>query len=296
MRWRTRFDSRSRPARTGRAATTSPTATWSNTTSTSSSTSATTRTSTQSAPRPAADSGSGGFQRGNGRSANVSPAPYAVQARPGSPSGARQVSVRGRLGRPRSGERLFRAGARIRVAIAGIHGAPRGGLPGVLRTHADPPVASRRSRVRAADLSPAAIRTARRVHDAGRPAVPLGQPMRRRRVAAMRRRHSSGDYTMLGREQERWLTRGFARSSARWNIVGQQLLVAELDTLHDPAQVVLERRVGRLSARAQTTPDVRGRTKVRNPVFLTGDWHSTFVNDLKLDFKDPSPRRSRRSS
>ena len=23
-------------------------------------------------------------------------------------------------------------------------------------------------------------------------------------------------------------------------------------------------------------------------MFLTGDWHSTFVNDLKLDFKDPS--------
>jgi alkaline phosphatase D len=31
-------------------------------------------------------------------------------------------------------------------------------------------------------------------------------------------------------------------------------------------------------------------TNVRNPVFLTGDWHSTFVNDLKLDFKDPSSR------
>ncbi len=28
------------------------------------------------------------------------------------------------------------------------------------------------------------------------------------------------------------------------------------------------------------------RTDLRNPVFLTGDWHSTFVNDLKLDFKD----------
>ena len=24
-----------------------------------------------------------------------------------------------------------------------------------------------------------------------------------------------------------------------------------------------------------------------DPVFLTGDWHSTFVNDLKIDFKDP---------
>ena len=28
--------------------------------------------------------------------------------------------------------------------------------------------------------------------------------------------------------------------------------------------------------------------KLRNPVFLTGDWHSTFVNDLKLDFSDPT--------
>jgi alkaline phosphatase D len=29
------------------------------------------------------------------------------------------------------------------------------------------------------------------------------------------------------------------------------------------------------------------KTGLQNPVFLTGDWHSTFVNDLKLDFKDP---------
>jgi alkaline phosphatase D len=28
-------------------------------------------------------------------------------------------------------------------------------------------------------------------------------------------------------------------------------------------------------------------SEVRNPVLLTGDWHSTFVNDLKLDFRDP---------
>lgn len=32
------------------------------------------------------------------------------------------------------------------------------------------------------------------------------------------------------------------------------------------------------------------RTRLENPVFLTGDWHSTFVNDLKLDFKDPRAR------
>jgi alkaline phosphatase D len=28
-------------------------------------------------------------------------------------------------------------------------------------------------------------------------------------------------------------------------------------------------------------------SNLRNPVFLTGDWHSTFVNDLKLDFAAP---------
>jgi alkaline phosphatase D len=28
-------------------------------------------------------------------------------------------------------------------------------------------------------------------------------------------------------------------------------------------------------------------SRMSNSVFLTGDWHSTFVNDLKPDFKDP---------
>lgn len=27
---------------------------------------------------------------------------------------------------------------------------------------------------------------------------------------------------------------------------------------------------------------------VRNPVVVTGDWHSTFVNDIKRDFDEPS--------
>ena len=26
---------------------------------------------------------------------------------------------------------------------------------------------------------------------------------------------------------------------------------------------------------------------MRNPVLITGDWHSTFVNDIKADFSDP---------
>jgi alkaline phosphatase D len=30
--------------------------------------------------------------------------------------------------------------------------------------------------------------------------------------------------------------------------------------------------------------------QLSNPVFLTGDWHSTFVNDLNENFADPSSR------
>jgi len=39
----------------------------------------------------------------------------------------------------------------------------------------------------------------------------------------------TGNYTMRGRQQERWLNENFEQSSARWNIIAQQLLTAELE-------------------------------------------------------------------
>jgi alkaline phosphatase D len=98
---------------------------------------------------------------------------------------------------------------------------------------------------------------------------------------------SSGDYTMLGRSQERWLARGFARSSARWNLVGQQVLMAELEHLpYEDERYWNDAWDGYPRARRRLLDEVV-RTELSNPVFLTGDWHSTFVNDLKLDFEDP---------
>jgi alkaline phosphatase D len=100
----------------------------------------------------------------------------------------------------------------------------------------------------------------------------------------------AGDYTMLGREQERWVARGFERSNARWNIVLQQLLLAELDHIDQfPQRFWNDAWDGYPEARQRLLQEVV-RTRLDNPVFLTGDWHSTFVNDLKLDFKDPRAR------
>ena len=100
----------------------------------------------------------------------------------------------------------------------------------------------------------------------------------------------AGTYTMLGRPQERWLESRLARSHASWNIVGQQLLIAELEhaTIR-PDWFWNDAWDGYPNARRRLLEAVVD-TNVSNPVFLTGDWHSTFVNDLKLDFKDPSQR------
>lgn len=100
----------------------------------------------------------------------------------------------------------------------------------------------------------------------------------------------SGRYSMLGFEQEQWLDEGFVRSKARWNIVAQQLLVAELE--HANLQENLywnDAWDGYPRARRRLLKSVVD-TELRNPVFLTGDWHSTFVNDLKRDFKNPESR------
>jgi alkaline phosphatase D len=95
-----------------------------------------------------------------------------------------------------------------------------------------------------------------------------------------------GDYTMLGRQQERWVARGFEQSSARWNIVAQQLLIAQLEhATIQPNWFWNHAWDGYPLARQRLLNEIVD-AKLRNPVFLTGDWHSTFVNDLKLDFKD----------
>lgn len=97
-----------------------------------------------------------------------------------------------------------------------------------------------------------------------------------------------GDYSMLGSRQEHWLSERFQESKARWNIVAQQLLIAQLEhSTIQPNWFWQDAWDGYPLARQRLLESVVG-TKVRNPVFLTGDWHSTFVNDLKLDFKNPN--------
>ena len=94
--------------------------------------------------------------------------------------------------------------------------------------------------------------------------------------------------TMLGAAQERWLYQGFSASQGRWNILGNNVMVARLG--HDGAAGDLlwhDAWDGFPAARNRLT-NAWVEHEVRNPVVVTGDWHSTFVNDILRDFDDPS--------
>lgn len=93
--------------------------------------------------------------------------------------------------------------------------------------------------------------------------------------------------TMLGREQEEWLAAGFAASTARWNVLGNNVMVSRLDHDGDLGDLLWhDAWDGFPAARNRLLEQVVG-NELRNTMFLTGDWHSTFVNDVHRDFDVP---------
>jgi alkaline phosphatase D len=94
--------------------------------------------------------------------------------------------------------------------------------------------------------------------------------------------------TLLGTEQRRWLLGGLARSHARWNVVAQQLLMAELDRQPGPGLAhSSDGWDGYAADRARILRFLAAR-RPSNPVVLGGDLHSFWVTDLKLDNHQPA--------
>ncbi len=92
--------------------------------------------------------------------------------------------------------------------------------------------------------------------------------------------------TLLGDVQEQWLGKQLQKSPATWNVFAQQIMMGRVDRA--PGEVVawsMDQWSGYDVARKRLLQNVQER-KVRNPVVLTGDIHSNWVNDLKVDFDD----------
>ncbi|PQO48120.1 alkaline phosphatase D family protein [Blastopirellula marina] len=90
--------------------------------------------------------------------------------------------------------------------------------------------------------------------------------------------------TLLGDKQEHWLMRDLIASQSNWNILGQQVMMAQVDLEQgDGEKYSMDQWPGAGHSRDRLLSFMRDR-KVPNPVVLTGDIHKNWVNDLKVDF------------
>src|SRR5260370_1689897 len=94
--------------------------------------------------------------------------------------------------------------------------------------------------------------------------------------------------SMLGLAQESWLGVGLAGYKAKWNVIAQDVLMAQL------RQKMPNGDFGFWTDDWDGFPASRRRllqriaqTRVPNPVVIGGDIHAFFANDLRVDFDDP---------
>jgi alkaline phosphatase D len=93
--------------------------------------------------------------------------------------------------------------------------------------------------------------------------------------------------TLLGSEQEAWLTNGIASSTAKWNILAQQTLMAQATQIPisraGDGQFWTDGWDGYPAARQRLFADIV-KHHPANPLVLSGDVHTYYAADLKRDF------------
>jgi alkaline phosphatase D len=95
--------------------------------------------------------------------------------------------------------------------------------------------------------------------------------------------------SLLGTAQEAWLQDGLARSQARWNVIAQSLLMAQMRRRNQAGEAIFwsDDWNGYPASRTRLLRHLH-EARVANPLVVGGDVHSFWANDLKLDFDDPN--------
>ena len=90
--------------------------------------------------------------------------------------------------------------------------------------------------------------------------------------------------TLLGLEQRKWLFDSLSSSSGTWNILAQQVMMALADRARpdSPAIYSMDQWPGYAHERQLLLKHLQGR-RISNPVVLTGDIHSNWANELRVD-------------
>jgi alkaline phosphatase D len=92
---------------------------------------------------------------------------------------------------------------------------------------------------------------------------------------------------MLGFNQEAWLRDGLERSRARWNVIAQQVMMGQLDHDRGDPRIYWHDAWDGYPVARQRIIDHLAEARISNLMLITGDWHSTFVNDIKAGFSNP---------
>jgi len=94
--------------------------------------------------------------------------------------------------------------------------------------------------------------------------------------------------TLLGEAQRKWLFESLKASGGTWNILAQQVMMALVDrtTKGDTAAYSMDQWPGYAAERQKLLEHIRDH-KISNAVVLTGDIHSNWANELRVDDLKP---------
>jgi alkaline phosphatase D len=94
--------------------------------------------------------------------------------------------------------------------------------------------------------------------------------------------------TILGARQKGWLKSGLLRSQATWNVLAQQVLMARIDRIPGDEDLYTMDKWSGYDVERQELMNFFHERDIPNPIVLSGDIHTSFVNELKADFDDPN--------
>ena len=93
--------------------------------------------------------------------------------------------------------------------------------------------------------------------------------------------------SMLGATQREWLERGLRASTGTWNVLAQQVMMGMVDRSMGPEQKYsMDQWPGYAGERMALAKFIQD-NRIRNTVVLTGDIHTNWVNDLRVDDRKP---------
>ena len=96
--------------------------------------------------------------------------------------------------------------------------------------------------------------------------------------------------TMMGTNQERWLEGELRDSKATWNVIANQVMIAQVARgTPDAPTYSMDKWDGYVAARERLLRTL-ARVPPSNPIVITGDVHSNWVAELKTNFDDPASR------